>query len=82
MQKGERTLSPTLKHLKISLAECSLYARGALRFRGRDWIPNCEPLQTALIQQAHDSKVTGHPGRDSTLAILDRNFSGQISRNV
>ncbi|KAI0996566.1 hypothetical protein K3495_g11617 [Podosphaera aphanis] len=74
LEKGERSLPPTLKHLKISLAECSFDARGALRFRDRVWIPNYEPLQTALIQQTHDSQVTGHPGRDSTLAILGRNF--------
>lgn len=74
LSKGERSFPPALKHLKVSLAECSFDARGALTFRNRLWIPDYEPLQTALIQQTHDSYVTGHPGRDSTLAIISRNF--------
>ncbi|KAI0993370.1 hypothetical protein K3495_g14814, partial [Podosphaera aphanis] len=74
LAQGQRSLPPELKDLKISLGECNFDARGALKFRDRIWIPNYEPLQTALIHQTHDSHITGHPGRDSTLAILSRNF--------
>src|SRR5699024_1413205 len=56
--------------VKASIAECDLDPRGALQFRRRTWIPDYEPLRTALVQNTHDSHVTGHPGRDSTLAIL------------
>ena len=58
LSKGERSFPPALKHLKVSLAECSFDARGALTFGNRFWIPDYEPLQKALIQQTHDSYVT------------------------
>ena len=60
--------------LKISISECEFDERGALCFRRRVWIPNWEPLQTALIQRTHDSYITGHLGRENTYAILSRNF--------
>ncbi|CAJ2645145.1 unnamed protein product [Trifolium pratense] len=71
--KNERTF-PTELGLKTSLSECMIDNRGALCFRNRIWMPDWEPLKTALIQRSHDSHATGHPGRDSTLAILSRNF--------
>lgn len=42
--------------------------------RRRIWIPKWEPLQTALIQKPHDSHITGHPGCDSTYAILSKSY--------
>lgn len=60
--------------LKISRSECELDPRAALTFRKRLWIPNHEPLQTAIIQKSHDSHVTGHPGRNSAFAIVLRDF--------
>ncbi|KAI0996011.1 hypothetical protein K3495_g12171, partial [Podosphaera aphanis] len=60
--------------LKVSRSECEIDARGALCFRKRLWIPAWEPLQTALIQRTHDSHVTGHPGRNSTIGIMARTF--------
>lgn len=74
LRNEERSFPLQLSHLKVSISECDFDERGALRFRKRVWIPQWEPLQTALIQKTHDSHVTGHPGRDSTLAILSRNF--------
>ncbi|KAI0994170.1 hypothetical protein K3495_g14012 [Podosphaera aphanis] len=71
--RGE-SLFPTQLGLKTSIGECEIDAREALCFRKRLWIPDWEPLQTALIQKTHDSHVTGHPGRNSTLAILSRSF--------
>lgn len=73
MWKNERSF-PTHLGLKTSLSECEIDARGALCFRKRVWIPEWEPLQTALIQRTHDSYLTGHPGRNNTLAILSRSF--------
>ena len=64
-----RTLPPHLK-IKISLADCSLDDEGNLRWRGRLWVPNHEPLRTGLIQEAHDSTLAGHPGRTETGAII------------
>ncbi|ODH28975.1 hypothetical protein ACO22_03852 [Paracoccidioides brasiliensis] len=31
-------------------------------------VPNSEPLQTHLLQEIHDSKLAGHPGREVILA--------------
>ena len=60
--------------VKVSISECSLNAKGALLFRGRKWVPEYEPLRTKLMQHVHDSILTGHPGREATLAILSRMF--------
>lgn len=65
---------PTNLGLKTSIGECEIDARGALCFRNRLWIPDWEPLRTTLIQQTHDSHATGHPGRNSTFALLSRSF--------
>ncbi|KAI0996107.1 hypothetical protein K3495_g12074 [Podosphaera aphanis] len=73
LRNRDRSFPSTL-NLKISISECDFDERGVLRFRRRVWVPNWEPLQTALIQKTHDSYITGHPGRDSTYAILSRNF--------
>lgn len=65
---------PSELDIKISWSECELDLRGALCFRKRIWIPNYEPLQTAIIQKSHDSHITGHLGRNSTVAIISRDF--------
>ncbi|KAF7574116.1 hypothetical protein PtrM4_057390 [Pyrenophora tritici-repentis] len=71
----ERNLPTILQKEKaVSIAECTLDERGLLRFRDRIWIPDCEPLRTQIIQNIHDSHITGHPGRDLTYTILSRQF--------
>lgn len=60
--------------VKVSISECSMDADDSLLFRGRKWVPEYEPLRTELIQRTHDSILTGHPGREATLAILSRTF--------
>jgi hypothetical protein len=60
--------------LHVSIAECDIDPSGKLRYRERIWVPAHEPLRTELIQQMHDSTLTGHPGRDTTLATLSRRF--------
>ncbi|KAL5596445.1 uncharacterized protein BROUX77_007129 [Berkeleyomyces rouxiae] len=81
---GERSFPPSLtKKITISIAECEFDQRGALLYRHKLCIPEWEPLRTALIQKTHDSHITGHPGRDGTLAILSREFFWPgISRDV
>lgn len=74
LARGERSLPSSISDIRISLSECSFDTRGCLNFRNRVYVPNYEPLQTGLIQETHDSPVTGHPGRDSTLAIRSRNY--------
>lgn len=60
--------------MKVNRAECELDLQGALCFRKRLWIPNSEPLKTALTHKVHDSHISGHPGHNGTLAILSRSF--------
>ncbi|KAL5592940.1 uncharacterized protein BROUX77_002577 [Berkeleyomyces rouxiae] len=81
---GERSFPPSLtKKITISIAECEFDQRGALLYRHKLFVPEWEPLRTALIQKTHDSHITGHPGRDGTLAILSREFFWPgISRDV
>jgi Integrase zinc binding domain len=73
VKSNQRQFPPELK-VKVSIAECYIDPRGLLLFRDRIWVPASEPLRTKLIQDTHDSHITGHPGRDSTFAILSRRF--------
>ncbi|KAI0991170.1 hypothetical protein K3495_g17017, partial [Podosphaera aphanis] len=73
VMRGDRSL-PTTAPNSIQMPDCSLDSQHALIYRGALWVPEWEPLRTALIQKVHDSHVTGHPGREVTLAILTRNF--------
>lgn len=72
VQNQERQF-PTELNLRISTGECSISAR-QLHYRERLWLPNYEPLNTAVIQKVHDSFLSGHPGRDATIALLARRF--------
>ena len=73
LKNGERKLA-TESQVRTSLSECHLDERGLLCFRSRTWIPDSEPLRTRILQQVHDSHVTGHPRRDATYEILSRRF--------
>jgi len=73
VQQGKRTFPNVLK-LKVLIAECSLSAQGKLMFQGRLWVPDKEELRTRMIQETHDSKACGHPGRDSIAQILGRQY--------
>ncbi|KAM4064241.1 reverse transcriptase (RNA-dependent DNA polymerase) [Hirsutella rhossiliensis] len=70
---GAKSL-PTELQKVVSISECSLDNRGLLCFRERVWIPGSEPLRTKIIQETHDSHITGHPGRDLTYSTLSRRF--------
>jgi len=65
---------PTHLGVKVSIAECSLSPEGKMEFRGRRWVPDDEPLRTKLIQETHDSMIGGHPGRETTSALMMRQF--------
>ena len=73
IRRGARSF-PTTLGLKVSVAECGLNEEEQLLFRGRRWVPDSEPLRTALIQETHDSVLTGHPGREATAALMARQF--------
>jgi hypothetical protein len=73
IENGDRRFPPQLK-LQVTIAECSLDGKGRPSFRERLWVPNYEPLRTRILQDTHDSPVTGHPGRDLLVSILSRRF--------
>ncbi|KAI0993792.1 hypothetical protein K3495_g14392 [Podosphaera aphanis] len=67
---------PTELNLRLATGECSISDNQFLQYRERIWLPNYEPLTTAIIQKTHDSFLSGHPGRDSTIALVARKFFG------
>ncbi|OAQ59084.1 retrovirus polyprotein [Purpureocillium lilacinum] len=70
---GERRL-PSQWGLPVMLSECSIDAGQRLCWRERIWVPNHEPLRTRLMQETHDSALSGHPGRDVLKSLLARRF--------
>jgi hypothetical protein len=48
---------------------------GFLLHNGLIYVPDYEPLKVELLQQAHDSIISGHPGTAKTLETLRRNFT-------
>lgn len=85
IQRGDRKF-PSHVGVKVSMSECQIENDEVL-FKGRRWVPNHEPLRTRLIQDTHDSPLTGHPGKEATYAILARscfwpNMSSDIRRFV
>lgn len=75
VQRGERVFPTNLNSpVKVSVSDCSIDDNGYLRFRGRLWVPDYEPLRTAIIQELHDSVLTGHPGKNGTIAVVSREF--------
>lgn len=85
IHRGDRKF-PSHLGLKVSMSECTS-EHGEILFKGRRWVPNFEPLKSRLIQDTHDSPLTGHPGKEATYAIMARswfwpNMSGDIRRVV
>lgn len=73
VQRGDRRLPQGITRVQIS--ECSIgNSDNLLRFRDRIWVPRLEPLRTRLLQRAHDSVLTGHPGRDETYRVISRRW--------
>jgi len=72
IRRGDRRFPPELE-LHMSISECDVH-QDYLRFRERTWLPGHEPLTTKVIQTTHDAAVSGHPGRDTTIALVSRQF--------
>lgn len=64
----------SLKIRGVELSQCTIGDDGAVRRSGRLWVPDYEPLRTKLIQSVHDSQMIGHPGRDTMIDLLGRQF--------
>lgn len=73
---GDRGFPPDLAYkLSANIAECSVAADGVLRGReNRIWVPEYEPLRTAILQRTHDSYLTGHPGKDTMVGLILRRW--------
>ena len=63
---------PVDLHVAASMSECRVDAANHLRYRDRRWVPENEPLRSRLMQDVHDSYLTGHPGKNTKYAILAR----------
>ena len=72
--RQEKRTFPTDLKLKVSMSECSLSSKGKVMFRNRLWVPNDEMLRTKMVQDTHDSRLCGHPGRENTAQILARQY--------
>lgn len=56
---------------------------GLLMFRGKIYVPKDRDLRRRIVEQHHDSRVAGHPGRWKTLELVTRNYWWpQMSRYV
>lgn len=73
IQREERRLPPQWG-LPISTSECSIDEGKRLCWRERIWVPDYEALRTRIIQNTHDSALTGHPGRDMLKSLISRRF--------
>ena len=73
VKNGERKF-PTQAQTQQQIADCTIGAHGALLWRGVLWLPSWEPLTTTIIQRAHDSALSGHPGKNTTFHILRRDY--------
>ena len=63
--RGDRRFTPAL-HVGPSISECSVDEDEDVCFRNRKWVPDSEQLRTLINQEAHDSILSGHPGREGT----------------
>ena len=48
--------------------------KGILRFASRIWIPNITELKTEILQEAHNSRYSIHPGSTKMYRDLKQNF--------
>lgn len=54
----------------MAKGECDISEMGVLHYRERIWLPNYEPLTTAVINKTRDSFLSGHPGRNSNISLI------------
>jgi hypothetical protein len=56
---------------------------GLVYYRDRIYVPNDPELRRKIVEQHHDSKIAGHPGRWKTLELVSRSYWWpQMSRYV
>lgn len=74
MKTRDEMLKPHgIPHSKdVSLSECKIH-ENRLFFRDRLYVPEGE-LRTLLVQLAHDSVESGHPGKNKLYELLARSY--------
>lgn len=73
VREKKRSL-PSSRRVAVSLGDCTINDQDQLCWRGRVWVPDYEPLRTGVIQVAHLSLLSGHPGREETYRIVAREW--------
>jgi RNase H-like domain found in reverse transcriptase/Reverse transcriptase (RNA-dependent DNA polymerase)/Integrase zinc binding domain len=68
-----RHLPEKHRHLRLIMADLSV-SGPSLLFKSRHWVPQSEPLRTGLLQEVHDSYLTGHPGKNIMTGIMSRTY--------
>lgn len=53
--------------------------KGILLYQGQIRVPHCESSITAIIQIIHNATISGHPGRNASLAKFYCATSSQVS---
>jgi hypothetical protein len=65
LSSTKQSLRDTAIFLVVDKDRCCLVDdKGRLQWRNRVWVPESEPLRTGIVQIAHLSLQTGHPGRE------------------
>jgi hypothetical protein len=49
-------------------------SEGLLMFRGKIYVPNDRDLRRRIVEQHHDTRITGHAGHFKTLELVSRNY--------
>jgi hypothetical protein len=58
-------------------------SEGLLMFRDKIYVPNDRDLRRRIVEQHHDTCITGHAGRFKTLELLSHNYwCPQMSRYI
>jgi hypothetical protein len=58
-------------------------SEGLFMFRGKIYVPNDRDLRHRIIEQHHNTHITGHVGHFKTLKLVSRNYWWpQMSRYI
>jgi hypothetical protein len=73
VREQSRFLPEKYRHLRLMMADLSV-SESFLLFKNRYWVPESESLRTGLLQETHDSYLTGHPGKNVMTGIMSRTY--------
>jgi hypothetical protein len=71
--KAARELGKDKSRGTIKSAEWS-ESEGLLMFHGKIYVPKDRDLRRRIVEQHHDTRITGHAGRFKTLELIARNY--------